>query len=85
MGEYQRSREDVKNEIITIIGITLVGILLFGAAEFVKAEDTFLDNETILIDQDDPDQDPYYDEADPVDDEVNDFEDEEDDQQQDNG
>lgn len=57
MDDHRRSPQEVRDELITILVLTLIGLLLFGAANAVNAEDTFLDNETIQIDQDGPDQD----------------------------
>lgn len=85
MDDHRRSPQEVRDELITILVLTLIGLLLFGAANAVNAEDTFLDNETIQIDQDGPDQDSYYDEDDPVYDEMDDYEDKDDEQEQYNG
>lgn len=83
MDDHRRSPQEVRDELITIFVLMLVGVLLFGVTSSLKAEDTFLNDETIQIDQDDPDQDEMYDEDDPVYDELDDYEDKEDEHDQD--
>lgn len=80
LDRYERTKEDVRSELITIALITIFGLLLFLGAEAINAaeKDTFLDNETIQIDEDGSDQDSMYDEDDPVYDEMDDYEDKED-------
>ena len=63
---------------VILAALVIIATALFSAsakAEEEECADTFLNCETIQIDEDGPDQDPVYDEDDPVYDEMDDYDD----------
>lgn len=76
-GKYE-TEDKCRKQIALIALVAALGYVIAFFADQVDAydcQDTFLGCETIVIDEDGPDQDPVYDEDDPVYDEMDDYED----------
>ena len=74
---YIAGKSRARWEVLGIVtGLLILACILFAVeARAEECADTFLDCETIQIDEDGPDQDPVYDEDDPVYDEMDDYDD----------